>query len=91
MPASEVTLTLVGPHAPSADDANLGEKAVSSSQNGTEDLSQKDTAPDGGLAAWLMVFGAWCALFCSFGWLNSTCIFNSYPDFIQFVDLLLEQ
>jgi hypothetical protein len=29
------------------------------------------TAPDGGLAAWLMVSGAWCVLFCSFGWINS--------------------
>ncbi len=27
--------------------------------------------PDGGLAAWLVVLGAWCASFCSFGWLNS--------------------
>ena len=29
-------------------------------------------APDGGVAAWLVVFGTWCASFCSFGWLNST-------------------
>lgn len=28
-------------------------------------------APDGGAAAWLVVFGAWCTSFCSFGWLNS--------------------
>jgi hypothetical protein len=27
--------------------------------------------PDGGFRAWLVVFGAWCGLFCSLGWLNS--------------------
>lgn len=27
--------------------------------------------PDGGTAAWLVVAGAWCAAFCSFGWINS--------------------
>lgn len=29
-------------------------------------------APDGGLTAWLVVLGAWCTSFCSFGWVNST-------------------
>lgn len=28
-------------------------------------------SPDGGLQAWLVVVGAWCTSFCSFGWLNS--------------------
>ncbi|KAF7557994.1 hypothetical protein G7Z17_g280 [Cylindrodendrum hubeiense] len=35
-------------------------------------------APDGGLAAWLVVLGAWCASFCSFGWLNSVGVFQEY-------------
>lgn len=26
--------------------------------------------PDGGLKAWLCVLGGFCALFCSFGWIN---------------------
>lgn len=26
--------------------------------------------PDGGLQAWLSVSGAFCCLFCSFGWIN---------------------
>lgn len=26
--------------------------------------------PDGGLKAWLTVLGGFCALFCSFGWIN---------------------
>ena len=28
--------------------------------------------PDGGLEAWLVVSGAFCCLFCSFGWINCT-------------------
>ena len=26
--------------------------------------------PDGGMAAWLVVTGAFCCVFCSFGWIN---------------------
>lgn len=25
---------------------------------------------DQGLRAWTVVFGAWCCLFCAFGWVN---------------------
>ncbi|KAF2105996.1 major facilitator superfamily domain-containing protein [Lophiotrema nucula] len=35
-------------------------------------------APDGGAAAWLVVFGTWCTSFCSFGWLNSIGVFQEY-------------
>jgi hypothetical protein len=38
--------------------------------------SSGDSAPDGGLQAWLMVLGAWCALFCTFGWINSTSTYQ---------------
>lgn len=31
-----------------------------------------DEIPDGGFTAWLVVFGAWCTSFCSFGWLNGS-------------------
>jgi MFS family permease len=34
--------------------------------------------PDGGLEAWLVVLGCWCALFCSFGWINCIGIFQEY-------------
>ncbi|RMZ42099.1 monocarboxylate transporter [Aspergillus flavus] len=37
-----------------------------------------DEAPDGGLIAWFMVLGAWCVLFCSFGWINSIGEFQAY-------------
>jgi len=29
-----------------------------------------DDFPDGGLQAWLVVVGGFCAVFCSFGWIN---------------------
>ncbi|KAJ5147251.1 monocarboxylate permease [Penicillium atrosanguineum] len=37
-----------------------------------------DPAPDGGLQAWLVVLGSWCALFCTFGWINIIGTFQSY-------------
>ena len=37
-----------------------------------------DAAPDGGLAAWLVVLGGFCVSFCSFGWLNSIGVFQDY-------------
>lgn len=40
-------------------------------------------APDGGLAAWLVVFGAWCTSFCSFGWVNS----KSFPQIFHMICL----
>ncbi|KAF6808099.1 putative monocarboxylate transporter [Colletotrichum musicola] len=35
-------------------------------------------APDGGVQAWLVVLGAWCTSFCSFGWVNSVGAFQEY-------------
>lgn len=35
-------------------------------------------APDGGSRAWLIVLGAWCTSFCSFGWINSVGVFQEY-------------
>ena len=34
--------------------------------------------PDGGLQAWLVVFGGWCALFCTFGLINCIGVFEQY-------------
>lgn len=42
--------------------------------------------PDGGLQAWLVVSGAFCCLFCSFGWINCkldhTCTIACYHPFL---------
>ncbi|KAH7143777.1 putative monocarboxylate transporter [Dactylonectria macrodidyma] len=46
---------------------------------GLEDpCSNINEIPDGGSAAWLVVFGTWCTSFCSFGWINSVGIFQDY-------------
>lgn len=45
--------------------ADNAEKAAPASNNNAP------VAPDGGTTAWLVVLGAWCTAFCSFGWLNS--------------------
>ncbi|KAF5546003.1 monocarboxylate transporter 2 [Fusarium mexicanum] len=34
--------------------------------------------PDGGSEAWLVVFGGWCALFCTFGLVNCVGVFQKY-------------
>ena len=34
--------------------------------------------PEGGLEAWLVVFGGWCALFCTFGLVNCIGVFEEY-------------
>lgn len=34
--------------------------------------------PDGGRQAWLVVFGGWCGLFCTFGFINCIGIFQEY-------------
>ncbi|CRL20220.1 Major facilitator superfamily, general substrate transporter [Penicillium camemberti] len=39
---------------------------------------KKSKAPDGGLAAWSVVLGSWCVLFCTFGWINSVGVFQNY-------------
>ena len=47
----------------------------------TEDVadpSQKHDFPEGGLHAWLVVFGSWCAQFLVFGIVNSTAVFQDY-------------
>ena len=40
--------------------------------NTQSDSTDDKSAPvDGGWTAWLVVLGAWCASFCSYGWINS--------------------
>ncbi|KAL3461866.1 major facilitator superfamily domain-containing protein [Aspergillus heterothallicus] len=34
--------------------------------------------PDGGRKAWLVVIGGWCCLFCSYGWINTIGLFQTY-------------
>ncbi|OAA36625.1 Major facilitator superfamily domain, general substrate transporter [Metarhizium rileyi] len=61
----------------------VDEKAPAPQQD-EHDLTSPDAskttveAPDGGAQAWLVVLGAWCTSFCSFGWINSVGVFQEY-------------
>ena len=38
--------------------------------------------PDGGRDAWLVVLGAFCCMFCSFGWINCELLLLSLENYI---------
>ena len=43
-----------------------------------EDEERHDAFPDGGLQAWAVVAGAFCVLFCTFGYLNAYgCVYST--------------
>jgi len=48
-----------------------GEKVEGSGETAAGPPAWIKDAPDGGMDAWLVVFGAWCCSFVSFGWINS--------------------
>ncbi|KAB8260977.1 major facilitator superfamily domain-containing protein [Aspergillus pseudonomiae] len=64
---------------PTRNDSSSAETSAGHERNEkNEPWTPPDEAPDGGVAAWLMVLGAWCVLFCSFGWINSIGEFQAY-------------
>jgi len=42
--------------------------------------------PDGGLVAWSVVFGSWCVLFTSFGWVDCIGLFQNHYQIDQLKD-----
>ena len=52
------------------------EKAASSNVT-APGLMDPSSFPDGGLKAWLVVFGGFCSLFVSFGWINCKLLASS--------------
>lgn len=44
----------------------------------TGSLPPSQPGPPNGGIAWLVVLGAWCTSFCSFGWINSVGAFQEY-------------
>ncbi|KAE8380005.1 major facilitator superfamily domain-containing protein [Aspergillus bertholletiae] len=46
-----------------------------------------DAPPDGGFKAWMVVLGAFCGLFVSFGWINCIGVFLDYYKTHQLQDL----
>lgn len=53
------------------------EKAALASES-TDEVGEEEKYPEGGLRAWLVVFGSWCALFAALGLLNTLGTFQSY-------------
>lgn len=53
------------------ENAKAQEKGVTGPPGGPGDF------PDGGLQAWLVVSGAFCMVFCSFGWINCGYIYRN--------------
>lgn len=45
---------------------------------GSEALEDPASHVDRGLRAWTVVIGAWCCLFCGFGWVNAIGVFQEY-------------
>ena len=55
------------------------EKSAFHNNNHTSDCNDDDEDfPEGGLRAWLVVFGSWCTMFMVFGIVNSTGAFQDY-------------
>lgn len=69
---------------PPADGAPPDEASYSDSEPTT--LLGDETYPEGGLQAWLVVFGSWCALLASLGIMNSLATFQTYIGTHQLAD-----
>lgn len=52
----------------------------------TSCLSTDEEYPEGGLRAWMVVFGAWCAMVPSMGLLNSLGILHAWTSIHQLRD-----
>lgn len=87
--ASEQQQRLQNHHPPEATDqkqqqppqATVHQQQQHSSAERFDDSAPSDSDivfPEGGLAAWLVVFGSFCAMGAVFGVINSTAVFESY-------------
>lgn len=52
--------------------------AAAADNNDDNDVNDDDNFPEGGLQAWLVVFGSFCAMISVYGLINSAAIFESY-------------
>lgn len=60
------------------EDAELGQEAKIPPAHAEDDNFEDDTAPDGGLEAWLVAAGGFCIFFCCLGVSNSFGILAEY-------------
>lgn len=73
-PAAPPLLGVVPPSPADPEDADRASRRPSTS--GTADTTE--TYPEGGLRAWLVVFGCWLALLASLGIMNTLATFQTY-------------
>ena len=59
---------------------------VSDAESGPTTLLGDETYPEGGLEAWLVVFGAWCGLLGALGIMNSMATLQTYVSVHQLSD-----
>ncbi len=62
------------PNTANSDSEGVTDGTLEKGEVPQQSLAWGSDAPDGGLDAWLVVLGAWCTSFCSFGWINSEYI-----------------
>ncbi|KAG9245014.1 major facilitator superfamily domain-containing protein [Calycina marina] len=81
-PVSDKSETVTGTHCFSLHKRTRSESgdvvASKSPTLGHDPIEEKDDFPEGGLRAWLVVFGAFCGTFCIFGIINTTAVLLDY-------------
>ncbi|PWY87145.1 MFS general substrate transporter [Aspergillus sclerotioniger CBS 115572] len=65
-----------------AQDGSSGSRPLSTPD--IEEAQTDELPPDGGVTAWLVVLGAWCAMFSCYGWLHSVGVFQDYYQTVLF-------
>lgn len=63
---------------PSENNHNPAAGNTSDSSSDPQPLLKDENYPEGGLEAWLVVFGSFCGLFASLGLMNTIAIFQTY-------------
>ncbi|THV94191.1 putative MFS monocarboxylate transporter [Aureobasidium pullulans] len=73
-------------HSPDVSKLQDPEAATLEKSGSTEPLQPEPPFPEGGLQAWLVVFGAWAGLFAGLGITNTIAVFQSYISTHQLAD-----
>ncbi|THY22397.1 putative MFS monocarboxylate transporter [Aureobasidium pullulans] len=73
-------------HSPDVSKLHDPEAATLEKSVSTEPLQPEPPFPEGGLQAWLVVFGAWAGLFAGLGITNTIAVFQSYVSTHQLAD-----
>jgi MFS family permease len=56
----------------------MAERIPDDRETAKETAPSPSPFPDGGRKAWLVVLGAWCCMFASFGWINCIGVFQEH-------------